>query len=426
MRLLALAGLILLGAAQAAGFPWERGFLDVGSSVREPLVFTWDQPELSPPSGGWERQPLQVPLGVVWSARPVSGPQATLTPGLPVRFGREQFVPVNLKTSLTVPAVVNLLAEAPARRSPATTGLRIAFPLAVNPAVPAPSPLAAGQEFLRLGGDAVYRRAGQGLPYPALTGRVLTLRRLEAGRAVFFTDGLGEVVREGDPQAGFSDLAPLVDDPALPALKGRYEGKPVWAYGGLGGVCQPAPEMSQGVEAPLREPLKVRRVLRLARPLVLNASGGFGDEVGHGADSIALTPLVFLLDSRALGPNGSFSATGAAAEQLHEQLLNGAGMTDTAACGVSFPAFLPDTWAVERVFSLTPPSAAVPAEPPADPRGLTRWQYAWLFGFPSATFGTRDELLKKSVWEYRNIPFPASVTFDAAGKVGSVEVPRLP
>lgn len=57
----------------------------------------------------------------------------------------------------------------------------------------------------------------------------------------------------------------------------------------------------------------------------------------------------------------------------------------------------------------------MPRDDLEDGRGLTRWQYAWRFGFPSSTFGDLSELMRLPVWEYRNIPFPAARRTDTAG-----------
>jgi hypothetical protein len=58
--------------------------------------------------------------------------------------------------------------------------------------------------------------------------------------------------------------------------------------------------------------------------------------------------------------------------------------------------------------------------------GLTRRQYAWLKGYPSATFGTLPRLHKLRRWRYANISFPITVTFDREGRVVAREVPQLP
>lgn len=419
MRSLTLAALLTLaGAAHAApALPWASGWLDPGRTMSQPYEFGWDTRSLTPPPGGWDRTPVTVPTGVVWSAAPLGPPRVTLTPGLPVQRGNVQRVPVGLRVSVPHPAVLRLGGE---------PGRRASFPLAVNPAVPGPPTGGPGTGFLRVGEEGRYAAQGRELELPELAGRVLTLRRVDGARAVFTVPELGEVVRVGTAGDGLPDLAPLALDPGLPALKARYEGKQVWAYGGLRGTCSPELGLSVGVAARPHDALTVRQVLRLARPLILNAGGGPGDEVGRGADALALTPLVFLVDAAPLEPSGSVGAVGPASERLREALRSGQKPDLTPRCGAQFPVMLPDTWAAERVFSLAAPSARVPRTPPPNLVGLDRWLYAWLFGFPSSDFGTRDELLKKAEWHYRNIPFPATVRFDAAGRVTAVDVPRLP
>ncbi len=98
-------------------------------------------------------------------------------------------------------------------------------------------------------------------------------------------------------------------------------------------------------------------------------------------------------------------------------------------CGLNVPYALLDTWAAERVFSLTPPAQALltlSSNLPSDGRGLTYWQYGWLNGFPSRTFGSLGEVLTLPKGQYRNILFASTVNFDANGQVNDVHVPRLP
>ncbi len=407
---------VLANAAHAAPLNWFDGYLTPGTGARFPLVL---EPR-GGAQGAWALSPLRAPLKLHWTAQRQPPAWATLVPGQPLRVGPSTRVPVAVQTTLQAPAVAQLVSP----QGP------YGLPLAVHPGLPAPTPLRAGNRFLRVGGGGRYQQRGRPLPFPALTGRLLTLTRLEPGRAVFTVPGLGEVVRLGTPapDGTFADLAPLIRDPALLSLKTRYEGKTVWAYGGLSTTCEPQPDQAIGLGAGFDTPLKLVTLARLGRPLALNAQGGWASDAGRGADVLALTPLVALIETRPLQATGTFSLTGvdddpATLSRTLDQLSRTPG---EGQCGDLTPILLPDTWAVERVFSLAAPSAAVPRGELQTVLGMTRWQYAWRFGFPDASFGRRAELLRQSAWRYRNIPFEATVTFDAAGKVKALDVPRLP
>lgn len=412
MSTLLLASLLAFAPA-GAPFPWAGGYLDLGTTFAHPFEFTPFNNQPAPPPQGWSRAPLTLTAHPIWSAQPLADLQAQLTPGPTRPEGKSWRAPLALRLNTPTSAVVQFVRE----------GKNLGSPLAINPAVQVPATFAPGQTFLRLDTTAEYRLQGQSLPPSQLAGRVLTLVQTAGEKATFSVPGLGEVERLGRAGDGFPDLAPLAADPTLAALKRTYEGKEIWGYGGLKGTCDVSTQASMGVRVPLRQGVRVLQVARLGKPLFLNAQGSFGDDVGRGADAVALTPLVFLLDSTPFQSNGSFSSS-APFEEEDTSWLEQA--TDPGNCGGAVPIYLPDTWAVQRVFSLTPPSDQVPQNRPEDPHGLTRWQYAWLAGFPSSMFGTVSELLKAPEWKYRNIPFPATVSFDAQGWVQEVRVPRLP
>lgn len=426
-----LIAALLLGSAAAAPapFPWSQGYLDPGRSFAQPLLYMQDYRQAGPPADGWSRAPLSVTLSSVWPAEPAGVEKAELLPGVPEPIGQSWRVPVGLRLpgTLTRPAVLHLSGPA-----------RLGMTLAVHAGLSVPTTFQPGQDFLRTDLDVVYRRNGHALDVPALAGRILTLRRLEAGRVLFNAEGLGEVERLGDPAAGFPDLSPLIADPDLAALKRRYEGHTVWGYGGLHTPCFPDANGSVGKGVAFTQGVTVRRVARLGKPSFLNVQGGAGDDVGHGADALALTPLVFLLDARPFASTGDFgfSSSGPAgvaapdpdpANADLQRFMELANRPDL--CGLNVPYTLMDTWAAERVFSLTPPSQellTLSRNLPPDGRGLPRWQYAWLNGFPSSTFGGLGDVLKLPMWQYRNIPFASTVSFGQDGRVNGVQVPRLP
>ena len=308
-----------------------------------------------------------------------------------------------------------------------TPSTLLTFPLALNPQVAQVPPVHPGQRYLRTGSGGHYTHNGTEVSFAFLTSHILTLVKLEAQRAVFRADGLGEIIRQGDTRTGFPELAPLADDPALEQLRRQYVGQPIWAYGGLSGTCHPDAESGVGFEAPFRTAVHIRDLVRVAQPTLLNANGGESDEVTRGADVIALTPLVVLIAaSPDIELGGSFSASSSgdtpfSPDDFFKQLH-----TATDGCGDTYTRMLPDTWALERVFSRTPPGKSVPDDMPQDFHTLTRLQYAWLNGLPSVTYGTLKELLAQPTWAYRNIPFAATVTFGKNGLVQNIDVPSLP
>ncbi|WP_424949933.1 hypothetical protein [Deinococcus sp.] len=426
----------LLSAATPSAFPWTRGYLDVGRSLDQPLLFMEDAEQPNPPAQGWSRAPLPVMVSSVWRAGAAGIRKAELLPGVPESLGQSWRVPVGLRLSGSDrPAVFKL-----------TGAGRGTVTVAVHPGLKVLATVRPGQEFLRLDLNAVYRHSGKVLDAPALAGRVLKLLRLESDRAVFRAEGLGEVERMGNPAQGFPDLAPLIVDPDLTALKRQYQGHTVWGYGGLHANCFLDQNSSIGKGVGLETGVTVRRVIRLGKPLLLNVQGGYGHDLGDEGDVLALTPLVFLLDAKPFDSTGDLGFSSISTADQAAPLLGAAdapppGPEETDIqrlmelsnrpdiCGLSVPYALIDTWAVTRVFSLTPPSRELlklRQNLPKDALGLTRWQYAWLSGFPTIDTGTVGELLKLGVWQYKNIPSPATVSFDSAGNVSHVEIPNLP
>lgn len=408
----------LLGGTLAIGtpFPWGSGTITLNASTAFTMVFSAEthlDPLTAAPS------PVVIKMRPVTPALGANQATLTLTPQQPVQDGHQVRMPIKANLQSTRAGVYTPVDAA---------GLNFlgVTPLAFNPAVPMPGPDRPGQRYLRFGTEGDYRHEGEVPPYPTLRSHVLTLVRMDGRQAVFNVDGLGEVVRKGDPRAGFPDLAPLVEDPDLSALRRKYVGVPVWAYGGLKTDCLTSPQTDLGFHAPLRSPLKIRDILRVATPIRLNVNEADGDDVGDGASVTALTPLVVLVASSPdFTTGGSFSSVTSEGEGNDDALL---ALQDdgTEPCGDTFVLRLADTWALPRVFSLTPPGRDIPTEIPDNLKTLNRQQYAWLFGFPSASYGTVQELMASTTWNYLNIPFSASVTFDKAGRVKAIQVPRLP
>lgn len=417
-----LSGLLGTTLALGSAFPWMGGALETRSEVSPGLVFTApDHHDLS----AFTPTSLSLDLKAITPGLGATPAVLTLLPRGSAQQLRQGTAPLTWTLKPARAGVYSILHP--------SLDVRLDAPLSLNPAVPAAGPDVPRQRYLHVGDTGDYRHAGKAVDAAFLQSHVLTLVKLEPQRAVFSAEGLGEVVRAGNTAQGFPDLAAVVEDLELQQLRRQYVGRPIWAYGGLKGTCRPNPGTSIGFDAPMKSRLSIRNILRLAAPMRLNVNGGAGDDVGRGADVTALTPLMFLIAaSPEIHVGGTFSSSvitppGAVPPTAEEMMAAFfAALDSPQTCGETYVLPLPDTWAVPRVFSLTPPGADVPSEAPEDAKGLTRLQYAWLSGFPSASYGTVQELMAASTWSYRNIPFPATVTFGQNGRVQQVDVPRLP
>lgn len=414
----------LLGTTLALGsvFPWKGGALEIRPEVAPGLVFTApDHYDLS----SFTPTPLSLDLKSITPGLGTSPAVLTLLPRGSAQQLRQGTVPLTWTLKPARAGVYGIFHP--------SLDVRFDAPLSLNPTVPAPGPAVPGQRYLHVGDTGDYRHAGKAVDTTFLQSHILTLVKLEPERSVFSAEGLGEVVRAGNPGPGFPDLSAVVEDPEVQQLRRQYVGHPVWAYGGLRGTCQPNPGTSVGFDAPLKSRLSIRNILRLASPMRLNANGGAGNDVGEGADVTVLTPLVFLIaSSPEIHVGGTFSSSvitppGEVPPTADEMIADFFAALDTPqSCGDTYLLPLADTWAVPRVFSLTAPGADVPDKVPEDVVGLSRLQYTWLFGAPSASYGSMQELMAASTWSYRNIPFSATVTFGQNGRVNHIDVPELP
>ena len=302
-------------------------------------------------------------------------------------------------------------------------------PLITHPGLPLAGQPRVGQQFLRIEGDITYLAGGKPVPYASLMGRSITLKAWQGNKAVFDAGTLGQIVRQASVNDGFSDLAPLVDDPELKRLKQMYEGKTVWAYGGVSGWCELSPTLRVGMWARPQMPLKVLRVLRLSAPMRLDPQST-GEAQGMGVHAMTLTPLVFLLDPQPIyevgsvidrtGPQGDAPDAEEAWLVLADQAQQ---RVEQGKCGnATFPVYLADTWVTERVFSFQRPPLGLKTERDIDGVGLTRQQYAWIHGYPDFSYGTKAEVNTLSTWTYRHFgpDFTRTVKFDAVGRVNSV------
>ena len=300
------------------------------------------------------------------------------------------------------------------------------YPLAYTPDLHVPRIYRIEQRFLYLGSNGLgnpskdYRRASRLLRHRQVYGRVFTLKTYEKGRATFDVEGLGKVTLRSASRTNFPGLAPILVDSGLSAVRRAYVGKRVWQYGGPELSCEPAPGTSLNFGGPPRKSLRIRRVLRVARPSDLKLAGGFGRGGGFASDLgdvRSVTPLVVQFEK----PKG-LGMWGASGGDDLLQLTDQPNAELLRRCP-PFTELFADVWQLDRTFSFTPPPPELKAR--ANLLGLTRSQYAWLEGFPSSTFGTKARLLTLNTWEYDSIPFPITVTFED-GRAVKQDVPRLP
>lgn len=390
-------------------------YLDLGPSSEQPFVAYLEKKGTTPLKVDLSALPVKLTPVTPMSGQPsngtLRGPASYDVPGS--RPGPRQTVPLTFQT------------DAPVGVYRVNVNLRDGHPLyapvvALNPAVQPRDPRQIGQTFVHLGGNAVYRQDKKEFTHAQLIGKLFTLKSLTGSGATFTVEGLGEVTWTGDWNGNFPGLVPVAEDRALDVFRKSLIGKPVWIYGGLNARCQVTPATSANLVQSFRESVRVKRILRLTRPQWGGAQRYLGLDNG-GADLIALTPVLVQLERPRGAKVVSASGTGDPAKNGMNTIFKDALTTPTCQ---TLNMLLADTWSLPRTFSAAPPSPRVPQQA-GDVKGLDRWQYAWLYGFPSATYGPREELLTLDKWQYINIPFPITVTF-TNGKVSEVVEPRLP
>lgn len=221
---------VSLGDVTARLAPVTR---DLGRDARANLVFAQDVPALVtlPPSGADTsvafRLEMKAPCGVY-----------ALEPNLPGGFIWEDapgFDPV------------------------------IDYPLAHTPGLRVVKVYRLGQRFLSLGAASEYRYNGRPLGYRESYGRLFVLTGYRDETTHFRVKGLARAVTlKTASHARFPGLAPLLRDPALPALQRTYAKKWTWAYGGFELNCAYGRETSIAFVGPLCTPLRVRHIRRVA------------------------------------------------------------------------------------------------------------------------------------------------------------------
>ncbi len=321
-------------------------------------------------------------------------------------------IPLNFRLETAAPiGVYNLALEFPGWKPDV-------HPIALNTTLHFSTAPQLGNRYLFVGKPTdQYLLGQQPLTSKQLNGSIFTLTALDSQKATFAVEGVtSPVLLELKPGQNFPGLALIIPDPSLETWATRFLGRQVWRFGGFRLECNPSSETRELYETNFDSSARVKRILRVAFPAELHLAGSYGSGNSYfSGDFIANTPIAIQFE-QVKGLSKTFIEVQGVADVFSQfEHVNCDTFTELDA----------DPWQLERLFSLTPASPRVPREKDKSLIGLDRWQVAWLWGFPSVDFGTRAELMKLPVWQYENIPFPATVGFQN-DRVVKVDIPRLP
>lgn len=429
-----IAGLLAAAPPAPAGpAPWELRPAVLSGARRGEFVLRL-LPE--PGAGGWmvrrkdigltvldyRGEPVRAPVRV----EPAAGVPETIQPTDPQQF---HDVPLWFDPTGLAPALYGLRARiARVTAWDAATGSELRVPeasdlLRVNvppPSLRAPA-LTPGQAFLFLAPRQwnvplrpnTFRDEGAApVPWGDLELKILRLAQIidERGgdRLFWFTvDGrrgrLRLVVSREVP--ALPNLFPLVEDAHLDALRARYEGRQVWAYGGFQVRCATGdPVVTGEFGTRASSSAVVRAIYRVHAGGIEIGAGGLRTVDTSPQAFSAFDPLVVVLTpTRAFTPAsaayGAPPGTTPPPEALVAELRR--------RCGTMFQMH-GDAWDFERTYSLVAPETMHPNWPPAMRRavlegrvtaGMTRDMVAWSRGWPME-YGTTAELRALPTWLY--------------------------
>jgi hypothetical protein len=249
----------------------------------------------------------------------------------------------------------------------------------------------------------------------SISGRIFTVKIVNPKEIHFSVDnGLSNVIlNDPNRQAG---LRQLQNDLQVSRIQNKWQGKTVWGYGGIGVSCA-SPFTYRYFGNQFFQSGKIERVDRiyLETDEYVSLAGGFGELPDREGLPDVVTGDVALIIR--FGKIEGLEWTYGAAKTVDAAI-------DSKPCSTLIDV-AGDEWHLERLFSLYPPSRGVPRKTLKTLVGLTKWQLAWLQGFPNATQGTVQQLLKMDAWAWASIPFAEGVRFKN-GKVVNHNQPRLP
>jgi hypothetical protein len=201
------------------------------------------------------------------------------------------------------------------------------------------------------------------------------------------------------------NLYPLVEDSHLDALRARYEGRQVWAYGGFQVRCATGdPVVTGGFGTRASSSAVIRAIYRVHAGGIEIGAGGLRTVDASPQAFSAFDPLVVVLT-----PTDAFTpatvAYGAPPGTLPSPDAVRAALRTR--CGTMFQMH-GDAWDFERTYSPRPPETMHPTWPPVMRRavldgrvvtGMTRDMVVWSRGWPME-YGTIAQLRAMPVWLY--------------------------
>jgi len=199
------------------------------------------------------------------------------------------------------------------------------------------------------------------------------------------------------------NLYPLLEDDRLDALRTKFEGRQVWAYGGFQVHCATGdPIATGGFWTRASSSAVIRRIFRIHAGGIEIGAGGLRAADAFPSAFSALDPLVVVLTpAEDFKPTAAYSG-GVPGTRQPPGVLK--------ACAVMFQMH-GDVWDFERTYSLQPPWKAHADWPPAMLRavledrlviGMTHEMVAWTKGWP-VEYGTIQDLKAMENWRFDDL-----------------------
>jgi len=272
----------------------------------------------------------------------------------------------------------------------------------ISPMPDRPPGLTRGQQFIVLttplttlgeGGTFVDGN-GASIPASRIEARVLTLKRVEAGRIQFQDeDGMLLYVPRVSDAMSIPDLYPLVVDSTVRVLRTEYVGRQVWGYGGMSVI-------GRGWRAGTRGGLPIAAIYLAYGYAPMLDIGASVSQDRLPSSFVALNPLIVRF-----GLPQNANALPVYSPLSHDVL------------GYSIRS---DAWDFVRSYSLVSMTQAHPdwsrttiseVQQGKIALGMTKDMIAWASGYPSV-YGTIEQVQRLDTWHYTcSAPFSSTVYF---------------
>lgn len=248
------------------------------------------------------------------------------------------------------------------------------------------------------------------VPWGDLELKVLRLERIAQERGTdallwFSIDGRRNRVRlvGASDVSSLPNLYPLAEDDHVDALRAKFEGRRVWAYGGFQVHCATGdPIATGGFWTRASSSAVIRAIFRVHTGGIEIGAGGLKAADAFRSAFSAFDPLVVVLTpTEEFKPTAAYSG-GAPGTRQPPGVVK--------ACAVMFQMH-GDTWDFERTYSLQPPGTMHADWPPAmlravlDDRivvGMTHEMVAWAKGWP-IEYGTIQDLKAMESWRFDDL-----------------------